>query len=93
MDVPVKDAEGRLNELLDRAAAGEDIVLTRDGKPPVRLVTSSVVPLPRFRPEVVDEITRRAASEALPGPDAAHSQDFLYDEFGAIKEKLQTRRV
>ena len=82
MDVPVKDAEGRLDELLDRAAAGEDIVLTREGKPPVRLVTSSVVSLPRFRPEVVEEITRSAASEALPGPDAAHSQDFLYDEFG-----------
>jgi antitoxin (DNA-binding transcriptional repressor) of toxin-antitoxin stability system len=83
MDVPVKQAEGRLDELLDRAAAGEDIVLIREGKPPVRLVVpGAVVSLPRFRPEVIDEITRRAASEALPGPDAAHSQDFLYDEFG-----------
>ena len=82
MDIPVKEAEGRLNELLDRAAAGEEIVLTREGKAPVRLVPGAVVSLPRFRPEVVDEITRRAASEALPGPDAAHSQDFLYDEFG-----------
>ncbi len=82
MDVPVEDAEGKLKELLDRVEAGEEVVLTRPGHPPVRLVSHPVVALPRFSRDAVDDIIRKAASEALPGPDAAHSQDFLYDEFG-----------
>jgi hypothetical protein len=28
------------------------------------------------------EISERASKKATPGPDAAHSADFLYDEFG-----------
>lgn len=82
MDVSVKEAQDKLEELLDRAEAGEEVVVTREGRPPVRLVPDSRVSLPRFRREVIDEITRRAVTEALPGPDAAHSQDFLYDEYG-----------
>ncbi len=82
MDVSVKEAQDKLEELLDRAEAGEEVVVTREGRPPVRLVPDSRVSLPRFRQEVIDEITRRAVTEALPGPDAAHSQDFLYDEYG-----------
>ena len=82
MDIPVENAEGKLKELLDRVDAGEQVVLTRAGHPPVRLVPQVVVPLPRFDEQVIEDIIRRAASEALPGPDAAHSQDYLYDEFG-----------
>lgn len=82
MDVSVKEAQDKLEELLDRAEAGEEVVVTREGRPPVWLVPDSRVSLPRFRREVIDEITRRAVAEALPGPDAAHSQDFLYDEYG-----------
>lgn len=82
MDVSVKEAQDKLEELLDRAEAGEEVVVTHEGRPPVRLVPDSRVSLPRFRQEVIDEITRRAVTEALPGPDAAHSQDFLYDEYG-----------
>lgn len=82
MDIAVSDAEGKLRELLDRAEAGEDIVLTRAGHPPVRLVAQAFVELPRFRDDVVEAIVRRALAEAHPGPDAARSQDFLYDESG-----------
>lgn len=31
------DAKARMDELLDRASAGEEIVLSKDGKPVVRL--------------------------------------------------------
>ena len=34
------------------------------------------------RREMMERISKRGAAEALPGPDAARSQDFLYDEFG-----------
>jgi prevent-host-death family protein len=38
----VRTAKARLSELLERAAAGEEVVITSDGKPKARLV--AVVP-------------------------------------------------
>ena len=37
MEIGVLDAKNRLSELLDRAAGGEEIVITKRGKPIVRL--------------------------------------------------------
>jgi prevent-host-death family protein len=36
--VPLHEALDQMDELADRAVNGEDVVLTRAGKPPVRLV-------------------------------------------------------
>ena len=82
MDVSVKEARDKLDELLDRAEAGEEVVLTREGRPPARIVVARPAGKTDFDRAVIDEITRRAIAEGLPGPDAAHSQDYLYDEFG-----------
>lgn len=83
MDVTVEDARDRLEQLLDLAESGVEVVVTRAGKPPVRLLRRGSLPSSRPKLEgealrrAIDEITRRAVAEALPGPDAAHSQDFL----------------
>jgi prevent-host-death family protein len=82
VNVSISDAKAQLTELVRRAEAGEEVVVTRHGRPAVRLVPASAVPLPRFDRKVIDEITRRAVQEALPGPGAAHASDFLYDEDG-----------
>ena len=81
MRVSVTEAKGQLTDLVRRAENGEEIMLTRHGQPAVRLVP--VVP-------VSTRETRRAAiaaaqalaKNALPGPCAARSQDYLYDESG-----------
>lgn len=67
-------------------------MLTDDGRPVGRLAAiPPVEPAPsgRASPEVqarrraiIEAAQREAAEKALPGPDAAHSQDFLYDEDG-----------
>jgi prevent-host-death family protein len=86
MNISVTDAKARLTELVRRAEAGEEIVLTRRGKPVARL---SAATGPERRKEGLKErlleIGRRAAAKAKPGPSAARSQDFLYDEWGAPK--------
>lgn len=92
MRISVTEAAGRLPDLLRRAEAGEEIVLTDDGRPVGRLAAiPPVEPAPsgRASPEVqarrraiIEAAQREAAEKALPGPDAAHSQDFLYDEDG-----------
>ncbi len=82
MDVTVEQARDRIDELLDRAEAGEEVILTRNGQPAFRLVREPAIQKPRFDRRIIDDITRRAKAKALPGPDAAHSQDHLYDERG-----------
>ncbi|HEX4742859.1 MAG TPA: type II toxin-antitoxin system prevent-host-death family antitoxin [Caulobacteraceae bacterium] len=82
MDVPITEAKAQLTELVRRAEAGEEVVLTRHGRPAARIVPTQAP---------VDRAARRAALEAIwveaavnpaGGPDAARSQDFLYDEDG-----------
>ncbi|MFW2829842.1 type II toxin-antitoxin system Phd/YefM family antitoxin [Sphingomonas sp. ID0503] len=84
MQVSVSDAKAQLTELVRRAEAGEEVVLTRHGKPAVRLVAAE---RPRLTKE--DKLARlralRGAAKDTPGfqgVDAAHSADFLYDERG-----------
>ncbi|WP_349367819.1 type II toxin-antitoxin system prevent-host-death family antitoxin [Salinarimonas sp.] len=85
MKISVTAAKAQLTELVRRAEAGEEVVLTRHGRPAVRLVPDGH----RAPPEVAERraairrIAALAATEALPGPDAARSQDYLYDEHGA----------
>ena len=84
MDMSIADAAAKLNDLVRRAEAGEEVVLTRDGMPAVRLV--AVVTQKRKSREdfleAVRKIQEEAAKTMTPGPDAARSQDFLYDEYG-----------
>ena len=82
MEVPVTDAKAQLTELVRRAEEGEEVVLTRHGRPAVRLV-----PAVRRRPSAAErravlEAIRDAAPKDYSGPSAARSQDFLYDDDG-----------
>ena len=44
MEISLSEAKGRLHELMRRAEAGETIILTRRGKPVVRLVAVPRLP-------------------------------------------------
>jgi prevent-host-death family protein len=87
MRITVSEAKGQLTELVRRAEAGEEVLITRHGQPVVRLVPAGAKARqePEYRGRVLREIRARAAAKATPGPSAARSQDFLYDEFGLPK--------
>ena len=80
MKVTVTDAKGQLTELVRRAEAGEEIVLTRHGKPVVRLTPAPPENLREQRAKALAAVLQTATGDA--GPSAARSQDFLYDEDG-----------
>ncbi|MBX9911644.1 MAG: type II toxin-antitoxin system prevent-host-death family antitoxin [Beijerinckiaceae bacterium] len=82
MNVPVSEAKGQLTELVRRAQAGEDVVLTRHGLPVVRLEPVERRLSATEKRRIIEEAKRMVPPEALNGPDAASSQDFLYDEDG-----------
>jgi prevent-host-death family protein len=90
MNIALTDAEKRLAELVRRAQAGEEIVLTQDGKPDIKLTLAESAPQPseRSREERLAAIrTIREAARSVPddGVSAARSQDFLYGEDGLPK--------
>ena len=84
MQISVSAAKDQLTELVRRAEAGDEVVLTRHGHPAVRLVPMSPKPDRAMRRAALDELLR-ASVKATPGPSAARSQDFLYDDDGLPK--------
>jgi prevent-host-death family protein len=82
MKVTVSEAKNQLAELVRRAEAGEEVILTDDGRPAVRLVPVRKVVDREARRRVLEEVRASARGRAKPGADAARSQDFLYDDDG-----------
>jgi prevent-host-death family protein len=82
MRISVTDAKGQLTDLVRRAEAGDEVILTRHGHAAVRLVPIRPVADAASRRVLLAEIRAAAAPKATSGPDAARSQDFLYGEDG-----------
>jgi prevent-host-death family protein len=82
MQVSVTEAKGQLTELVRRAEAGDEIILTRHGQPAVRLVPVKPALDRRGRGKLIAAVRASAALKSSAGPNAASSQDSLYDEDG-----------
>jgi prevent-host-death family protein len=88
--ISVTDAKSQLTDLVRRAEAGEEVVLTRHDKPVVEIkaVRPELTPEERRekRRRVISEVQALVAAKKLPpGPNAAHSADFLYGDDGLPK--------
>jgi prevent-host-death family protein len=82
MRIAVTNAKGQLTELIRRAEAGEEVVLTRHGQAVVRLVPIEVPVAPEARRKLLEAARASGADKARPGESAARSQDFLYGSDG-----------
>jgi antitoxin (DNA-binding transcriptional repressor) of toxin-antitoxin stability system len=88
MYISIAEAQGQLLDLVRRAEAGEEVLLTHEGKtvgkidaaPPAATSWGQMTRDERLQAirEVVAKMPPRPEGE----PDAARSQDFLYDEDG-----------
>ncbi len=85
MHLAITEAKARLTELVRRAEAGEEIVLTRHGHAVVRLVAIHAKMSAKSRAELIDAVRAQAAAKATAGASAARSQDLLYDDEGLPK--------
>ena len=85
MQVSVTEAKGQLTELVRRAEAGDEIILTRHGHSAVRLVPMRAVSDRKSRQVLLQAVRASAAKKVTRGPPAARSQDFLYNEDGLPK--------
>lgn len=82
LEVAVSEAEGQLTELVRKAEEGEEVILTRFGRPVVRLERVRPKLTPAERHALLEELSAAGRAKATPGPCAARSQDFLYGEDG-----------
>lgn len=82
MRISVTDAKAQLTELLKRAEAGDEVILTRRGHEIARLVPIAVETTPKARRALMEKVRRTARGKASEGADAARSQDFLYGDDG-----------
>lgn len=82
MEVSVSDAKGQLTELVRRAEAGDEVILTRHGHAVVRLVPVKPMTNKKSRRALLDAMRASAAAKAAAGPSAARSQDLLYGNDG-----------
>ncbi len=85
MKVSVTEAKRQLTELVRRAEAGDEVILTRHGHPSVRLVPIRTVPDRATRRALLETAREAGVLRATPGPGAARSQDFLYGDDGLPK--------
>jgi len=83
MRISVTAAKAQLTELVRRAEAGDEVILTRHGHPAVRLTPVDVKPDDQDLRSLLLDIMANARPS--PGPSAARSQDYLYDENGLPK--------
>jgi prevent-host-death family protein len=82
MRISVSEAKGQLTELVRRAEAGDEVILTRHGQAAVRLVPVKMALDRASRRALLEAVRARAAAKAKAGPSAARSQDFLYGDDG-----------
>jgi prevent-host-death family protein len=82
MRVSVTEAKAQLTELVRRAEAGEEVILTRHGQAAVRLVPLKAAADRKSRRALLEAVRTSACAKAAAGPSAARSQDFLYGDDG-----------
>jgi prevent-host-death family protein len=82
MQVSVTEAKGQLTELVRRAEAGDEVILTRHGHAAVRLVPVKAASDRKARRALLEAVRASGAAKAKAGPSAARSQDFLYGDDG-----------
>jgi prevent-host-death family protein len=81
VEISVTEAKGQLTELVRRAEQGEEIILTRHGHPAARIIAVKQQ-IDREKRKALLEALYEAGKHATPGPSAARSQDYLYDDDG-----------
>lgn len=82
MRLAISEAKARLTDLVRKAEAGEDVILTRHGREVARLVAVRPRPSGQGRAAIIASAQASVAAKRLTGPTAARSQDFLYDDDG-----------
>ncbi|MBP0616291.1 type II toxin-antitoxin system Phd/YefM family antitoxin [Jiella mangrovi] len=73
MKVSIAEAENCLDDLASRAAAGEEVILTRNDEAVVRLLPIQIRKKRKISKEFFKALQAEVRAKATPGPSAARS--------------------
>lgn len=82
MEIAINEAKAKLSALISAAASGEQVLLTKHGRPVAEIKPFAAANTPIEKLTALRRIARRVAGKETKGADAAHSANFLYDDTG-----------
>jgi len=82
MEIAIHEAKGKLSGLIKAASSGEQVLLTKHGRPVAEIRPFAAAKTSVEKLTALTAIAAQAAKKASSGPDAAHAADFLYDDTG-----------
>ena len=82
MEVGISEARARLSALINAALAGEQVVLTKHGRPVAEIRPLVTTKRPAEKLSAIRRIVTKARSKRLSGVPAAKADNFLYDDTG-----------
>ena len=82
MKVAIHEAKAKLSALIKAALAGEQVVLTRHGRPVAEIKPFSAKKTPAEKLAIIEKIVQKAKRKATKGVSAAEADNFLYDDDG-----------
>jgi len=84
MNIPLPDAKMQLTELVRLAEAGEEVILTTEGRAVAKLVPVKPKLTAAEKLAIIEDIQARVRAKG-PHPSSEELQASLYDEFGLPK--------
>jgi len=82
MEIAINEAKGKLSGLIKAASSGEQVLLTKHGRPVAEIRPFAAAKTPTEKHTALKAIAAQTAKKPNFGPDAAHAADFLYDDTG-----------
>ncbi len=85
MEISIREAKAKLTNLIRRAELGEEVVVTRHGKPVVTINPVKSRPTSSQRREILQQFLGSAVGRVAPGTTSRSAQNDLYDDAGLPK--------
>lgn len=82
MKIAIHEAKAKLSALINAALSGEQIVLTKHGRPVAEIRPLAATEKPAEKPSAIQRTVARARTKRLSGVSAAEADNFLYDDTG-----------
>ena len=82
MKISITKAKARLSALIKAALAGEQVILTKHGRPVAEIKPFPITKSPAEKLAAIQRIVARARTKRLSGLSAAEADKFLYDDNG-----------
>ena len=79
MKISISEAKAKLSALINVALAGEEVILTKHGRPVAEIRPFAAKKSPAEKLSAIQRIVARAKTKRLSDVSAAEADNFLYD--------------